>query len=258
VGAGVRRDDSTGWASGQRPTPWCGKAGEMEKEELLEQYEAHGDEHVYAEAKRLYEQALAGGDVDARVLTEYGYLQECHGRRSIRAATDCYERAIVTDPQWPKPHLQLINAMAALGQTEQAIDRYQQRLAAAPTDPRAHGFLAGAYLDARDYGHAAQVIRAGRELAPDDPALTEQQGDVFAATGFPDDALGCWRRAFTLDADSLSPRYSTAFLLERQGRLVEAAREWRFIIGWCEERRDASAADWPRRELQRLEARLAG
>ncbi len=94
-------------------------------EELLERYEAYGDENVYAEAKRHYEQALAG-DVDARVLHEFGCLQECHGLRSIRAAVDCYERAIAADPQYEPSHRKLIYAMAALGQTDKAIDRYQQ------------------------------------------------------------------------------------------------------------------------------------
>ena len=230
----------------------------MNREEFLERYEADGDEGVYAEARQLYEQALTGDGGDARVLTEFGYLQECHGRRSIRAAVDCYERAIDADPRYDKPHWQLINAMAALGQADKAIDRYQQRLAAAPADPRAHRFLASAYLHARDYDHAAQVIRAGLELARDDPSLTEQLGDLFAATGRPDDALACWQRAFTLGPDNLSPRYSTAFLLEGQDRLAEAAAEWRFIIGWCEEHGYAISAEWPRRELQRLEARLAG
>jgi len=230
----------------------------MEKKELLERYEAYGDENVYAEARRVYEQTLAGDGGDARALTEFGYLQECHGRRAIRGAADSYQRAIDADPQYDKPHWQLIYAMTALGQTDQAIDRYRQRLAAAPTDPRAHRFLASAYLLARDYDQAAQVIRAGLELAPDDPPLTEQQGDLFAATGRPDDALTRWQRAFTLDPDNLSPRYSTAFLLERQDRLAEAAAEWRFIVGWCEERGYTIQADWPRRMLQGLEARLAG
>jgi tetratricopeptide (TPR) repeat protein len=229
----------------------------MEKEELLERYEAYGDESVYADARGLYERSLTGGG-DPRTLTEFGYLQECHGRLSIRAAVDCYEQAIDADPQYDKPHWQLIHAMATLGQADQAVERYRQRLAADPADPRAHRFLAAAYLLARDYERAGQVIRAGLELAPDDPSLTEQQGDLSGATGHPDDALACWQRAYALDPGNLSPRYSAAFLLERQGRLAEAAGEWRFIIGWCEERGYSITADWPRRELERLEARLAG
>jgi tetratricopeptide (TPR) repeat protein len=68
-------------------------------EQPLERCEAYGDENVYAEARRLYEQALAAGRGDARVLHEFGYLQECHGRLAIRAAVECYERAIDADPQ---------------------------------------------------------------------------------------------------------------------------------------------------------------
>ncbi len=102
------------------------------------------------------------------MLTEFGYLQECLGRFSLRAAIDCYERAIDADPQYHKPHWCLIGALTTLGQAGKAIDRYRQRLTAAPADPRAHWFLAGAYLQARDYDHAEQVIRAGLELAPDD------------------------------------------------------------------------------------------
>ena len=49
-----------------------------------------------------------------------------------------------------------------------------------------------------------------------------------------------------------------AFLLEHQDRLAEAAAEWRFIIGWCEEHGYAISAGWPRRELYRIEAALAG
>jgi tetratricopeptide (TPR) repeat protein len=223
----------------------------MEKEELLERYEAYGEEVVYAEARGLYERSLAGGG-DARQLTEFGYLQECHGRLSVRAAVDCYERAIDADPQYDKPHWQLIQAMATLGQADRAVDRYRQRLAAAPADPRAHRFLAAAYLYARDYTRAAQVIGAGLELAPDDPSLTELRGDLLDATGRPGEALACWQRAYALDPGNLSPRYSTAFLLERQGRLADAAAEWRFIIGWCTEHGYAISADWPRQELQRL------
>jgi len=223
-------------------------------DDLLERYEAYGDEVVYAEARRQYEQALGAGREDARLLTNFGYLQECHGRLSIRAAVECYERAIEADPQYDKPHWQLILALSELGQADQAVARYRQRVAEAPAELRWYRFLASAYMYARDYEHAAEVIRAGLDLSPGDASLTEQEGDVLAKTGHPDDALDRWRRAFAADPENLSSRYSSAFLLEKQGRLAEAAAEWRFIVGWCEDHGYAVTADWPRRELQRLEA----
>jgi tetratricopeptide (TPR) repeat protein len=226
-------------------------------EELLERYEADGDESIYAEATRFYEQALAA-DGDARVLLEYGYLQELHGTRSIRAAVGCYERAIDADPHYDKPHWQLIHAMATLGQADRAVDRYQQWLADAPADLRPRRFLAAALMSTRNYDRAEQVIRDGLDLAPDDPTLTVLHGDLLKATGRPDDALASWQRAVTLGPDDMSPRYSMAFALERQDRLAEAADQWRHIITWCDQHGYAISADWPRRELHRLEATLAG
>jgi len=164
----------------------------MQKEELLERYEAYGQESDYAEARRLYEQALANGAADARTLNGFGYLQECHGRRDLRAAAECYERAIEADPQWPKPHWQLIQVLSTLGENDRLIEHYRQRLAAAPTDPLAHAFLASVYMHARDYEHAAEIIHAGLEVAPDDPRLVELRGDVYAVAGHPEDALADW------------------------------------------------------------------
>jgi tetratricopeptide (TPR) repeat protein len=228
----------------------------MEKEELLERYEAYGHEGDYTEARRLYEQALAGGSADARTLNGFGYLQECHGRRDLRAAADCYEQAIEADPLWPRPHWQLILALSTLGENDRLIERYRQRLDAAPTDALAHAFLASAYLHARDYERAAEVIRAGLELAPDDPRLTELRGDVYAAASRPDDALADWRRAYALDPDNLS-----SVTAPRSCWNARAAwptpREWRFIIAWNEERGYDMTADWPRQELQRLESLLS-
>jgi tetratricopeptide (TPR) repeat protein len=231
----------------------------MEKEELRERYEAYGDERFYDEAMPLYEQALARSPDDARLLRDYGYLQECHGRRAIRAAAECYQRAIDADPRQEKSHFQLIGTLAALRDLDTVIPRYEQRVADAPGDPGGYHLLSAAYLYADEYDKAARTLRAGLEIAPDDPVLVEQQGDLYAATGRPAEALASWHRAFTLAPDDygISMRFSAAFLLEGEARLTEAADEWRFIIGWNEERGETIHIDWPRRELQRLEAQLA-
>jgi tetratricopeptide (TPR) repeat protein len=232
----------------------------MDKEELRERYEATGDERYYELARPLYEQALAASPGDPRLLTDFGYLQDCHGRVAIRAAAGCYRRAIEADPSLDKPHFQLIASLAALGELDTLIPQYEQMAAGAPGDPRGCRLLAMACLRAGRYGEAAAAVDAGLGIAPDDTLLTELRGDLFAATGRPDDALASWRRAFALAPDDygISMRFSAAFLLERLGRLAEAAGEWRFIVGWNEDRGETIHIDWPRRELSRLEALLAG
>jgi tetratricopeptide (TPR) repeat protein len=228
-----------------------------DKERLVELYEARGDADTFARAKRLYEQALARAEAaDPAVLLGYGYLLECHGRYSLRDAVAQYERAIELNPDADKPHYQLILAYAALGEPERPVERYQQRLAQSPGEVREHRFLANAYLAARNYGETARVIDAGLALAPDDRLLLEIRGQVRAATGDPEGALADWRRAVDPD-HNLGPVYLSAFLLERLGRLQEAAGAWRSIVDWCRSHDAPLTAEWPRQELERLRGRLS-
>ncbi len=104
----------------------------------------------------------------------------------------------------------------------------------------------------------AQQQRAGLGLAPDDRNLIYDRGEVKAATGDPAGALADWRRALELDPADLSPVYASAFLLEREGRLAEAAESWRYIVEYCDVRGWELTAAWPRQELQRLRGLLGG
>ncbi len=226
----------------------------MEVNELLDRYEATGDEAAFDEAKRAFESTL-GDAPDPNLLAGYGYLLECHGRNSLRQAVTLYERAIELDPIADEPRYQLILARAALLETEQAIALYQERLAAAPDDVREYRFLASAYLAAHEYQGAATAVDAGLALAPDDRTLIECRGSVRAATGDPEGALADWRRAVELDPEQIGPIYGSAFLLEREGRLDEAAQAWRSIVDWHVARGDELHAEWPKRELARVLAK---
>jgi tetratricopeptide (TPR) repeat protein len=227
----------------------------MERDELLERYEALGDERDFLEAKPLYEVGLREAP-DARLLNDYGYLLACHGRRELRRAVELYERAIELDPGYDKPHYQLISARAGLGEAELSVATYQRRLAAAPAEPREYRFLATAYLLADEYVKALEVVDTGLELMPDDAQLITARGDALAAVGDVEGALADWRRALELDADDIGALYSSAFLLEREGRLEEAAEAWQAVIAWNRSRGFALQTVWPIEELERLRGAL--
>ena len=227
----------------------------MNKEELLERYEALGEMDDFLEAKRLFEHDL-GEQASELQLRQYGYLLECHGRYALRRAVELYERAIALDPDADLVRWQWMNAKAALRESDHAVTLYKKRVADSPGDVRELRFLSSAYLLANDFEAAGKVIDAGIELAPGDPALMSSRGEVKAARGDPEGALADWRRALELDPENLGPVYLSAFLFEREGRFDEAAESWRYIVDYCDARGWDLTAVWPRQELQRLRGLL--
>jgi tetratricopeptide (TPR) repeat protein len=167
-----------------------------------------------------------------------------------------YQRSIDLSDDDDQVQYMWTAAKATLGEAGDAITRYRERAAAAPRDARELRFLAHAYLAANDFGAARGVIDAGLALAPDDPVLTEHRGDVKAHEGDADGALADWRRAHELYPENFSPVYSSAFLLEREGRLAEAIEAWRHILDNATEHGWDLTAAWPRQEIQRLQSLL--
>jgi tetratricopeptide (TPR) repeat protein len=164
----------------------------MDMDELLERYEALGEDDDFLAAKPLFEaeirrreQSEPGlrGPEGALLLRQYGYLLECHGRITIRRAIEQYERAIALDPDAEKVRHQWIGAKASLGEPETAVDLHRERVAAAPGDVRELRLLASAYLAAHDDDAAAGVIATGLELEPGDAGLTYYRGELKARLG---------------------------------------------------------------------------
>jgi tetratricopeptide (TPR) repeat protein len=109
---------------------------------------------------------------------------------------------------------------------------------------------------AHAYDRAREAVEAGLELAPDDASLLALRGDVTAGLGDPDGALADWAARARVDRDDIGALYSSAFLLEREGRLEDAVEAWRSIVEWNESRGDVLQADWPRQELERVRAAM--
>jgi tetratricopeptide (TPR) repeat protein len=227
----------------------------MDRDTLIALLEERQDEETFEQAKDALDAELAEGE-DAGLLLDYGYIHECRGRAGIRDAIRWYERSLALDPTIERTRHQLIQAYAALHETHHAIELYKQRLAAAPDEIAEYRCLAHAYLAAGEYEEAGKVIESGLTLGQD-VDLLEQQGSVHAGQGRPEEALATWERVSELDGERISARYSRAFLLQRLGRLTDAAAEWETIIAWLRERGYDVQAEWPERELARLR-RTAG
>ncbi len=227
-------------------------ATRIDKKDLLERYEATGDEAAYVEALPLYEQAIKDG-ADAGTLVDYGYLLEIHARGLLRKAVEQYELAAALDLDSDKALYQLIGAHASLRETELPIAVHEKRLAESPADVREYRLLASAYLAAHDYDRAAELIGRGLAIAPDDSILIGSRAEVRAGNGDDEGALSDWRRAVELDPDHIGPLYVSAFFLERIGRPLEAINTWQAIIDWNQTRGYELDTLWPKQELARLQ-----
>jgi tetratricopeptide (TPR) repeat protein len=223
----------------------------VDKRELLDRYEATGDEADYLAALPLYEEAARKG-TDPETLKDYGYLLECYARNLLRRAVKQYERAIELDPGFDKPRYQLISARAGLQEPELPIAEYERELESAPDQIRWYRLLASAYLSAHEHERARDVIDRGLTLEPDDPMLVGASAEARAGMGDPDGALADWGRALELDPDDIGPLYMSAFVLERIGRRQEAIDSWQAIIDWSEARGYELDTIWPKQELVRL------
>ena len=113
-----------------------------------------------------------------------------------------------------------------------------------------------AYLEAKTiYEHALAESADDADLHIQYGYLLEchaRNHEVHAGTGDPDGALADWAHALELDPGNLSGVYSSAFLLERRGRLEEAIKAWHYIIDWSEAHGYQLDAVWPNQELERL------
>jgi tetratricopeptide (TPR) repeat protein len=229
-----------------------------QRAKLIALVEEKQDEESFQEAKRFLEDALAEGE-DARLEREYGYVHECRGAGLIREAVRCYRRSIELDPSAENTaHAQLLTAYGRLLQTSDAIDLYKARLSEAPDNVAEYRYLAQAYLLGGEYDEAGRVVEAGLALNSEDRHLLEARGSILESQGQYDEALATWQQVFELDPEgSLSPRYSRVFLLQRVGRLHEAAAEWEAIIEWQLRHDYTIQTEWPKRELARVRALIA-
>jgi len=221
------------------------------KEDLMERYEATGEDAAFHEALPLFELAVAN-EPNPDDLRHYGYLLESYGRNMLRKAVTQYERAIELDPNAEKVRYQLISARAGLQESEREVGVYEKRLAAAPDDVREYRFLACAYLAAGEHQKALDVAERGLSLAPDDAVLVYDRGEARAKAGDPEGALVDWRRALSLDNEDIGPLYMSAFLLERVDRIPEAIEAWESILEWNQARGYELNLIWPKQELERL------
>jgi len=231
------------------------------KFELRQRLEREYDETLWQEAVSLHEEAIAEQPDNPEYLHGYGFLLELKANRLLRKAAGCYEAglnggAIKGDYGWiaGKLHAQLIKVRGQLSENRKSIDFYKKRLGESPNEADSYRYLAKCYLTADQTQEAQLVLQAGLKLFPTDAMLHYYKGETLARLGQIGEALEAWERSAQLDSQLIDGRFSRAFALEREQRLVEAIAEWERIADFMDLYELDSEV--PRREIERLKQKM--
>jgi protein O-GlcNAc transferase len=207
-----------------------------------------------AEAAALYQEILAGEPRHADSLHLLGVIATQAGQPAL--AVDRITQAIALQPDNPAFHVNLGEALRALGRLDDAVASYGEALARQPDLAEAHGNLGIALqalgrLDAArasfeqalalrpDYAEAAgnlghlllrlgepdaALARYDRALAsrPDDPPLLVGRGAALAALRRDVEAAAGFERALALRPELAAAHGALADLRQRQGALEAA------------------------------------
>jgi arylsulfatase A-like enzyme/Tfp pilus assembly protein PilF len=152
-----------------------------------------------------------------------GLMWLCLREGDVAGAERHAKNAFDDDPTAGSARLRVGQVWEEYGESERALDLYQQALTANPGFERAA--IASAILLAR-LGRReeadSQLARAGARAL--DPQLTNNLGIAFAEGGDVDRAERIFRRLLADDPGYAKARRNLAFLLRRTGREDEAAR----------------------------------
>lgn len=105
----------------------------MDAQAATERWETRADDESFAVAARALEVALTGGP-DPGLLVGRGFIHEMRAANDLREAARWYERALELDPSFELAHYQLVGAYLSLRQAHDVSERYEQRIAADPSD----------------------------------------------------------------------------------------------------------------------------
>lgn len=167
-----------------------------------------------AEGLALSPDSALGHGAMAHVLDRLDRRDEC---------VAAVRRAIALDPEHAPYRAQLGALLRRQGEHDLAEQAFRQALNLDPCDPHLVGLLANFLRERCRHDEAIAVVRAGLDHAPYAPNLHLELGHLIALSGEPAEAEQAFRRAAALDPGLLDAALSLVDLLEKQGRLNEAA-----------------------------------
>lgn len=166
------------------------------------------------------ELAMSGALTGTRALYSQARMLQTQGHQA--QAESLYREMLRLDPESPKGHFGLSNALTERGQHEEAANHLREALRIVPAWPQAHGNLGAVLAEKGDTQEAVTHLREALRLLPDYLRAHINLASVLAREGQYQDAISHLLQAVQLDPDSPAVHYDLGCFLERLGQYEEA------------------------------------
>lgn len=137
-------------------------------------------------------------------------------------AVACYRKILAFEPNLASAHLNLGNALWALGKHEKAETSYRQALSLQPNLVSAHNNLGTILLERNELDEAAACYRAALALAPNYAEALNNLGAALCRQEKLTEGEACIRRALALKPDLVGAHDNLGTLLREKGEHDEA------------------------------------
>jgi len=138
-----------------------------------------------------------------------------------------WTHALSIDPQSPRPHDALGNALASKGKLAEAIAHYREALRFKPDFADAHNNLGNALTRQGKPEEAIAHFQEALRLKPDFAAAHTNWGVALTRQGKPAEASAHYRLALLLSSDFPGALGNRGWVLAQQGKLEEAIEDYR-------------------------------
>lgn len=226
---------------------------------LLAVYEASGRTEDFLAAEQEFARAPAEA-LSADDLRAWGVLYHYMTKHSAAQAQQKLEQAMAhperTDMDYCRAAQQKIALLCDLGRGAEEAARYDQALAAQPTDYLHWLLCTAAHHFAGENTQALEVVLEGIRRFPEQALLHVYAGDICRALGRYDEAFGHWEHALTLDSTYLDAKYAMGFCCEELGDHARAEQIWRALAAELERRGMKIEAEFPLQLAKKCRERL--
>ena len=192
------------------------EALKAEKSYLMEQAALHYEEVVQydPEAERFHEKRV-------RLLLRTGQMD-----KAILAG----QNALSSFPENEEILMILGDILATKGEVEQSINYYDQIIQIAPENARAP-LMKGVLLEGLEhFDSALEEYKKGALLEPNNPLVQFYLGRAYLRANQLQKAEKSLEKAVSLKPNLLEARHHLAWVLERQGRTIEALKEYGLLL----------------------------